>query len=76
MSRIAHVFGFILGDVHVYSEEHVLETLGGIVHETELETLLVEEAFGESSSKRIWREGGFVGELQLGKQLLQRKERV
>lgn len=51
------------------------ETFGGVVHETELEPLLIEERLGQRPSQRVGRQGRLVAVLQLGKQFLQSDEK-
>lgn len=55
--------------------KNTYETLGGVVHESKLESLLIEEALGESSSQGIWRQSAFLRELQLREQVLKHKHR-
>ena len=49
------------------------ETLGGVVHEAELEALLVEERFGQGAPQRVRRKRRLVAVLQLREQFLQKK---
>ena len=51
------------------------EALGCIVHEAELEALLVEEGLGQSAAESIGGQGRLLGELQLREQLLQQIQR-
>lgn len=49
------------------------EAFCSVVHKPKLESLLVEETFGEGAAKGVRGEGTFLRKLQLGKQILQQK---
>lgn len=57
MSSITHIFCFPMSDMFVDSHKHILEAFRGIVHEAQLESLLVEEALRQGPAKGIWRQG-------------------
>lgn len=46
------------------------EALRGVVHEAELEALLVEEGFSQGPAQRVRRQRALLAELQLREQLL------
>jgi len=72
---VAHIVRLLPSNVEMYPEKNILETLGGIVHASQLKPLLIEEGFGESAAKRIRWQCAFLRELQLRKQFLERKEK-
>lgn len=76
VSCVAHVLGFAMGYVGVNTQEHIFEAFGRIVHEAQLEALLVEETFSQSSSQGVRGQGALLRELQLGEQLLEGKTLV
>lgn len=43
----------------------------GVVHEAQLEALLVKERLREGSSQGVWRKGCLMAELKLGKEFLE-----
>lgn len=59
VSGAAHVLRLAVGDVRVDAEQHVFETFGGVVHEAQLEALLVEEALRQRPAQGIRRQGCF-----------------
>lgn len=71
VARVAHILGLAVRYVHMDAEQHVLEAFRRVVHEAQLEALLVEEAFGQGAPQRVWRQCGLIRELQLRKQFLQ-----
>lgn len=71
----AHVLGLVAGYVEVYPEEYVLEALGGVVHEAELEPLLVEEALGEGATQRVRGQRALLRVLQLREQVLKKNNK-
>lgn len=65
VAGIAHVLGLPAGDVEVDAQENVLEALGGVVHEAQLEALLVVEGLGEGAAERVGRQRGLMAVLEL-----------
>lgn len=53
-----------------WREKNSYKALGRIVHNAELESLLVLEGFGESAAESIGRENLFTAELELGEDAL------
>lgn len=47
------------------------EALGGVVHDAQLEALLVLEALGQRAAQRVGRQNLLTAELELGKNVLE-----
>lgn len=67
---VAHVLGFSVGYVHVDAQQHVLEAFCSVVHEAQLEALLVEEALGKGPPEGVGGQSCLIGELELREELL------
>jgi hypothetical protein len=71
---VAHVLGFSVGYVHVDAQQHVLEAFCSVVHEAQLEALLVEEALGKGPPEGVGGQSCLIGELELREELLKGAE--
>lgn len=71
MSGAAHVFRLPAGDVKMYAQKNVFETFRRVVHESKLESLLVEKTLGQSTAQRVRRQRALLRKLQLGEKVLQ-----
>lgn len=61
----------LIGQMVVDSHQNVLETLGRIVHVTQLEFALIGEGFGQCKTKGTRLQNLFTATLELMKQFLQ-----
>lgn len=61
--------------MQVDSKQDVLEAFGGIVHEAELEPLLIAEGLRQGTAQGIGGQSGFMAVLQLRKKFLKQREK-
>lgn len=74
VAGVAHVFRLTTCHMEVDPKQNILKTLSSIIHEAQLEPLLVVEGLGQGTAESIRWQGRLMAVLKLGEQLLQEKQ--